>query len=59
MEQQVDLHLAWIENPFLKVARDLVEGRISDLVNKKWPGDIMRQREQIDVLKGILQERKK
>ena len=28
------------------------------LVNKKWPSDIARQREQVQILKGLLKERK-
>lgn len=27
-----------------------------DLVERKWPGDIQRQQEQLDILKGLIHE---
>ena len=59
LERQVLDHRAWIEDPRRKVGPDLTEDEIGNLVRKKWPKDILRIEEQIAILGGLLQERRK
>ncbi len=58
IEKQIEAHAAWIEKPTLKV-KDCA-GRSDSCrqaVLKRWRDDISRQREQVEVLQGILRER--
>ena len=56
-EKQIRMHESWIKNPFLKLPPDYPPGDADILVKKKWPSDILRLKEQRDVILGILQER--
>jgi hypothetical protein len=58
MKKQIDLHESWIKNPHLKLKSNEDQRRVSALVNKKWPEDILRIKAEVDVLRGLLQERK-
>ncbi len=57
MEKTIELHEAWIANPYLKVSRTADKRQIDALVTRKWPGDIARIREEMAILKGILSAR--
>ena len=58
LQKQIALHQKWIQNPYLKINSNESTARLNALVNKKWPSDIRRLAAQIEVLKGILEERK-
>jgi len=59
IEKQVAQHESWIEDPYSKIADwDNLDPRQQDaLINRKWPGDIQRQREQSEILRRILEGR--
>lgn len=52
-------HEGWIADPFSKVPRTVDPAEVRRLVEDGWPDDIIRHREFIDILQGILQERRK
>ena len=52
-------HQANIANPFLKLPRDTEPKRVRDLVENGWPEDIQRHGEFIEILQGIMRERRK
>lgn len=58
IKRQIADHLAWIENPTLKV-EDWAskDERYRRKLLRRWQGDIARQREQVEILEGILLER--
>jgi len=58
-KKQIDNHKKWIENPEIKLGDlSLFDPRqIEALVNKKWPNDIARQTEQMNIIIGILIQR--
>ena len=60
IELQIAQHVQWIENPGLKV-QDWTQrsARYQDGLLSKWQKDIDRQREQADILRGILKDRGK
>jgi len=58
IEKQIALHESWIAKPYSKLSPDIDARQVADLVNEKWPQDIQRQREQVQILRGILNERK-
>ena len=58
MEKQIDLHDSWIKNPYSKLSADEDQRRVSALVNKKWPDDILRIKAEAEVLRGHLREQK-
>lgn len=59
LEKQIAKHQTWLTDPTLKVKSfyNLPEAQQNALLERKWPGDIQRQREKIGVLKGILASR--
>lgn len=59
--KQIAKHQQWINNPYLKVPDfdNLHPDRKQNLIERKWPQDIARQKDQIVILEGILKERKK
>ena len=57
--RQVELHQAWIADPTAKLGGQFDREYARRLVEQKWPKDILRQREQIEILRGILRERRK
>jgi hypothetical protein len=57
LEKQVGMHNAWIANPSSKLGTGATAEEIERLVSKKWPSDIRRIEEQIDILNGLLRER--
>jgi hypothetical protein len=50
-------HEAWITNPYLKFPRDADSEEVRYHQNVKWPSDIARHYEQIDILEGVIRER--
>jgi len=64
IQRQIDEHTALIKNP-QEMMKKLNKGDFKSLdpreqkalLEKKWPGDIQRQREQQNILKGILNEK--
>lgn len=50
-------HEAWIEDPYLKFPRDADLEEVRYHQGVKWPSDIARHREQINILEGIIHER--
>jgi RHS repeat-associated protein len=56
IEKQIADHQSWISNPELKIPnfRSLDPRQQAALVNSKWPSDIARQQEQLDILRGLL-----
>ena len=60
IQQQIEKHRVWIDDPARKLG-DLAlfpQDQVMDYTQRKWPADIRRQQAQIDVLTGILEERK-
>ncbi len=59
--KQIAKHQQWINNPLSKNPDfySLHQDRQKHLVERKWPQDIERQKNQIAILEGILKERKK
>jgi hypothetical protein len=59
MEENIAKHREWLRNPESKIPdfRKLDPRQQEALLNRKWPGDIQRAEEQIDVLRGILDSR--
>ncbi|MBW7899838.1 MAG: hypothetical protein H3C26_00025 [Rhodocyclaceae bacterium] len=58
LQGQIDRHERWIAHPEEKVGKDWPPERVADLVEKKWPKDIARQQAQLEILGGIMKERK-
>ena len=56
IEKEIAEHQAKIANPekYIPDFKSLDPRQQEALVNKKWPSDIQRQKEQLDILKGIL-----
>jgi hypothetical protein len=57
LEKQIAQHQRWIDNPCSKIPADTPNEETNYYVNTKWPGDIARQRQQIDIIQGVLHER--
>jgi YD repeat-containing protein len=59
IERQTAEHRSWIANPESKIPnfRALDPRQQAALINNKWPGDIARQQEQVDILRGLLRDR--
>lgn len=60
IEKQVTLHQTGINDPTRKVPGfyQLSADKQRHLVERTWPNDIKRQRDQIEVLRGLLEEKK-
>jgi hypothetical protein len=56
IEARVAEHKGWIANPQSKIPNfsSLDPRQRAALVNSKWPSDVARQQQQIEVLKGLL-----
>lgn len=56
IEKQIADHRPWIANPQSKIPNfgSLDPRQQAALVNSKWPGDIARQKEQLEILRGLL-----
>lgn len=52
-------HERWIEQPDEKLGDVADAARRANLVRKKWPSDLRRLRAQLDIVQGILRERKR
>lgn len=58
LKKQIGLHQEKIKNPtkHIKDFYDLDPRQQQALINKKWPSDIQRQQEQLNILEDILKE---
>ena len=56
IEKQIADHESWIANPQLKIPHfeSLDPRQQAALINSKWPSDIARQQEQLEILRGLL-----
>ena len=56
IEKQIAEHQSWISNPQSKIPNfgSLDPRQQEALINRKWPSDIARQQEQLDILRGLL-----
>jgi len=57
LERQIAQHQQWIDDPYSKIPVDTLIDEANYYVTTKWPGDIARQRQQIDIIRGVLHER--
>lgn len=59
IEKQIANHEAWIADPVIKLKHlaEMNPEQVRRYVEEKWPADVQRQREHVDILKGILKER--
>jgi hypothetical protein len=59
-EKQIGKHQSWIQDPTkkTKLFYNLHDSRQKTLLEKRWPADIERQREEMAILKAILATRK-
>jgi len=57
LRRQIAQHEAWIANPYLKFPPDAEVSAVRWHRERKWPGDIARQRELIEILEGVIHER--
>lgn len=59
LEKQIGKHQTWLKNPQSKIPgfNDLDARQQAALIERIWPGDIDRQREKIDILRGVLEEK--
>lgn len=57
--KQIAQHEAWISNPYLKFAVNAHPAIIRYHQLVKWRNDIARQREQINILEGVIHERER
>ncbi|MGE0209888.1 MAG: minor capsid protein [Lysobacteraceae bacterium] len=57
LQKTIAEHEAWVQDPFLKLSGDESAFEISNLVNKKWPKDIARNRAYLEIVQGILRGR--
>jgi hypothetical protein len=55
LEKQIAKHQSRIANPESKIPnfKSLDPRQQAALINNKWPSDIARQREQLDILRGL------
>ena len=56
IEKRIAEHQSWIANPQSKIPNfgSLDPRQQAALINSKWPSDIARQQEQLDILRGLL-----
>ena len=57
LQKQIEQHEAWIADPWSKCASDHDPEKVLYYQTHKWPSDIARQREQINIIEGVLRER--
>ena len=58
IEKQIHLHQAWLEYPQQKVKNwENRDPRYQSGLLKKWRQDIARQKEQVEILRGVLKEK--
>ncbi|MDD5037121.1 MAG: hypothetical protein PHE55_20535 [Methylococcaceae bacterium] len=58
LQEQIDLHQNKINNPDQYIDPDVSPQQRDGLINRYWPKEILNFQQQINVLKGILSERK-
>lgn len=58
LEKQIERHQTWIEKPYLKFPADNSDPEdVKYHQERKWPADIARQRQLIEILEGVIHER--
>ena len=57
LNKQIARHQSWIANPWAKCDPGHDPEKVRYYQTKKWPNDIARQREQINIIEGVLHER--
>lgn len=56
--QAADDHRRWINDPFDKLPSDYPDVKVQHLRERKWPADLERISEQLDILRRILRDRR-
>lgn len=59
IRKQIALHESWIADASLKLPSTIQPSEVQHLVEKKWPKDITRLKEEAEVLGGLIEELKK
>lgn len=59
LQKTIAEHEAWIRDPYLKLPEQTPAFDVTNLVSKKWPKDIARNRAYLEIVQGILRERGK
>jgi hypothetical protein len=57
LQKQIEQHEGWIADPWAKCEPGHDPEKVRYYQTKKWPSDIARQREQINIIEGVLRER--
>jgi hypothetical protein len=57
--KEIEKHRSWVNNPALKLSKNVSDAAVQRYVTQKWPRDIARLIEQRDVMIGLLAEMKK
>lgn len=57
LEKQIAQHRRWIDDPYSKIPVDTPMDEANHYVTTKWPSDIARQLQHIDIIRGVLHER--
>jgi hypothetical protein len=57
LQKQIALHASWIADPWSKCDPGHDPAKVEYYRMQKWPSDIARQREQINIIEGVLRER--
>ena len=58
LHEQIAIHKEKISNPYLYIEEDISLQQLDGLVNRYWPKEILNFEQQINILEGILEERK-
>lgn len=56
-QKQIAQHEGWIADPWSKCDPGHDPEKVLHYQTRKWPSDIARQREQINIIEGVLRER--
>ncbi|MBF0256352.1 MAG: hypothetical protein HQL47_07800 [Gammaproteobacteria bacterium] len=57
LNRTIAKHEEWIANPYIKFPTDAETANVRYHQLKKWPDDIRRQKEQINIIEGVINER--
>ncbi|WP_430754862.1 hypothetical protein [Magnetovirga frankeli] len=57
LKRTIAKHEEWIANPYIKFPTDAETANVRYHQFKKWPNDIRRQKEQINIIEGVINER--
>jgi hypothetical protein len=59
LARRIAQHEGWIARPEEKLGAGADSVKLAHLVGKKWPRDLERLREQLDIVRSILQQERK